>query len=142
LEEARQAREAARAFAGLTAREKDSQGTLRLLSADHSVPPIEVPASAFHLFVEVLNQMALGHAVTLVPTHRELTTQEAADLLRVSRPYFVKLLETGEIPFHRVGVRRRIKFEDLGKYMEKVKGESRDALAQLAAEAQHLKLGY
>ena len=103
---------------------------------------MEVPESAFRLFLEVLNQMAQGNAVTLVPTHHELTTQQAADLLGVSRPYFVKLLEGKAIPYHRVGSRRRVKLEHLMAYIEKVKGESREALDSLAAQAQELRMGY
>lgn len=141
LEEARQAREAARLFAGMATNTRRSQ-SLRLIPDHKAAQPVEVPESAFRLFLEILNQMAQGNAVTLVPTHHELTTQQAANLLRVSRPYFVKLLETGAIPHHRVGSRRRVKFEHLMGYMEKVKGESRAALAQLAAQAQKLGMGY
>jgi excisionase family DNA binding protein len=141
LEEARQAREAARLFAGMTANARRSQ-SLRLIPDSTASQPVEVPETAFRLFLEILNQMAQGNAVTLVPTHHELTTQQAADLLRVSRPYFVKLLETGAIPHHRVGSRRRVKFEHLMAYMESVKGESREALAELAAQAQELGMGY
>jgi excisionase family DNA binding protein len=116
--------------------------TLRIIPDSNASEPVEVPETAFRLFLEILNQMAQGNAVTLVPTHHELTTQQAADLLRVSRPYFVKLLETGAIQHHRVGSRRRVKFEHLMAYMENVKGESREALAQLAAQAQELGMGY
>jgi excisionase family DNA binding protein len=141
LEQARQARDAARLFSGMTATTRGSQ-SLRLIPDDKVSQPVEVPEPAFRLFLEVLNQMAQGNAVTLVPTHHELSTQQAADLLRVSRPYFVKLLEAGAIPHHRVGSRRRVKFEHLMGYMEKVKGESREALEKLSAEAQELGMGY
>jgi excisionase family DNA binding protein len=141
LEEARQAREAARLFASMKATSGRSQ-SLRLIPEDKASEPVEVPETAFRLFVEILNQMAQGNAMTLVPTHHELTTQQAADLLRVSRPYFVKLLETGAIQHHRVGSRRRVKFEHLMAYMEKVDAESLEALGQLAAQAQELGMGY
>jgi excisionase family DNA binding protein len=141
LEEARQAREAARLFASMAATARRSQ-SLRLIPDNKASQPVEVPEVAFRMFLEILNQMAQGNAVTLVPTHHELTTQQAANLLRVSRPYFVKLLETGAIQHHRVGSRRRVKFEHLMGYLEKVKGESREALDQLAAQAQELNMGY
>ena len=115
---------------------------MRLTPEEGPAQNVEVPESAFRLFLEILNQMGQGNAVTLVPTHHELTTQQAADLLGVSRPYFVKLLEAKVIPHHRVGSRRRVKFAHLAGYMEKVKGESREALEQLAAQAQELGMGY
>lgn len=141
LEQARLAREAARLFAGMPASTRGSH-SLCLVPDDKAAQPVEVPGPAFRLFLEILNQMAQGKSVTLVPTHHELTTQQAADLLRVSRPYFVKLLEEKAIPHHRVGSRRRVKFEHLMAYMERVKGESREALEKLAAEAQNLGMGY
>ena len=138
LEEARQAELAARSFASVP---RGGSPTLRVATTAET-PPVEIPAAAFRMFLEILNQMAKGNAVTLVPTHHELTTQQAADLLHVSRPYLVKLLEAGEIPHHKVGTRRRLKFQDLMAYMEKVRGESKEALDALAAQAQELGMGY
>jgi excisionase family DNA binding protein len=138
LEEAHKAELAARSFASVS---RAGSPTLRVATSSQD-QAVEVPETAFRMFLEILNQMARGNAVTLVPTHHELTTQEAADLLHVSRPYLVKLLEAGEIPHHKVGTRRRLKFQDLMSYMEKVRGESKDALDALAAQAQELGMGY
>lgn len=94
------------------------------------------------LLYRTLVQIAKGNAVTLVPTHAELSTQEAANLLNVSRPYFIRLLDQGRIPYHRVGTHRRIMFEDLLKYKEKSNDKSRKAREELTREAQDLDLGY
>lgn len=114
--------------------------TFKIVEKDGTEEQIELPASALHLLIELLSQMAQGNAVTLIPIHAELTTQEAADLLNVSRPYLVKLLETNEIPFRKVGRHRRVRFEDLMNYKERVDQDRRAALDELAAQAQELNL--
>src|SRR4029078_2067117 len=64
---------------------------------------ISIPTGALKLLMTILSQMAKGNAITLMPVHAELTTQEAADLLNVSRPFLVNLLEQGKIPFRKIG---------------------------------------
>jgi len=103
---------------------------------------VELPQSAVKLLFEILNQMAEGNALTLVPKHARLSTQEGADLLNVSRPFFVKLLETGEIPFQKVGNRRRVFAEDIFTYKETALKARRKILQDLVDQAQDLDMGY
>ena len=101
-----------------------------------------LPRQALALLRDLLVEMAHGNAVTIVPTHAELTTQEAANILNVSRPHLVKLLEDGAIPFSKTGTHRRIRYQDLMSYRDHRDQESRDALGELTAEAQEHDMGY
>jgi excisionase family DNA binding protein len=103
---------------------------------------IELPAGAVKLLQAILEDMASGRAVTIVPQSAELTTQQAADFLNVSRPFLVQLLEQKKLPFRLVGTHRRIRFEDVLRFKENIDAERRKVLDQLAAEAQELKMGY
>ncbi|MEJ2044577.1 MAG: helix-turn-helix domain-containing protein [Reinekea sp.] len=101
-----------------------------------------LPANALRLLKDILQQMAAGNGVSVIPQHAELTTQEAANMLNVSRPYLVKLLESGEIPFSKAGTHRRILFSDLMEYQKKTKQQTKESLDALAASAQELDMGY
>lgn len=99
---------------------------------------IEVPVAALRMLVDILANMAAGNAMSLMPIHAELTTQEAADFLNVSRPYFIGLLDRGELAHHKVGTHRRVYFRDLLAYHEAELKKSHEALNELAKLSQEL----
>lgn len=101
-----------------------------------------LPPMAARLLVDLLTEMAKGNAVTLIPVHAELTTQEAANLLNVSRPHVVQLIKSKQLPARKVGTHRRIRFADLQAYKARAEVARTEALDALAREAQELKLGY
>ena len=103
---------------------------------------VELPTSALRLLVDILAELADGNAVKVVPIHAELTTQEAADILNVSRPHLVKLLESGALPFHKAGKHRRVRFADLMAFKAERDRASSQAMEELARQAQELRLGY
>jgi excisionase family DNA binding protein len=111
-------------------------------AGDPNAVTITVPREALELIVEVLGQMANGNAVSVVPLHAELTTHRAAEILNVSRPYLIGLLDAGKIPFRMVGTHRRIRFTDLMAYKQQDDARRDEALAELTRQAQDLGLGY
>ncbi len=115
---------------------------VKIVKDDGKEQEVVLPAATFHLLVDILSQMAQGNAVTIVPIHAELTTQEAADILNVSRPFLIKLIESQEIPCRKVGRHRRIRFADLMDYKQKTDSQRTQALDELAAQAQELNMGY
>ena len=103
---------------------------------------LTLPRAAARLLVHLLTEMADGNAVTLIPVHVEMTTQEAADFLNVSRPFLVGLLEANAIPYRKVGTHRRIRFKDVKGYRDRIDAERERTLDELAAQAQELGMGY
>lgn len=135
------ARESSRLLATLKLGRRASV-SIRFLEGSEHAEPVVVPASAMRLFLNLLTEMSQGNAVTLIPTHAELTTQQAASLLNVSRPYVVKLLDEGKIPSRAVGKYRRVRFDDLMAFKQKDDDARAKVLDQLTAEAQGLGMGY
>lgn len=115
---------------------------VRLLMDEGPEKAIVLPAAAARLLADMLTELANGNAVSLVPLQAELTTQQAADLLGVSRPYLVALVEAGEIAHRRVGNRRRVPVADLLRYRAEQDLRTRDAVRELTESAQDLDLGY
>ena len=105
-------------------------------------PMISLPASAVELLQQILAELANGNAVTVAPVHSYVTTQQAADLLNVSRPYLVGLLDDRAIPFKRVGNRRRIRLDDVLAYKRRDDIHRQALLDELTAEAEDLGLEY
>ncbi len=101
----------------------------RLVGADGTA--LDLPEPVFQLLRQVVHILAQGDSVSIVPVHKELTTQQAADLLNVSRPYLITLLEKGEIEFSRTGKHRRIQFGNVMTYKRKRDAERREELAEL-----------
>lgn len=111
--------------------------TLKVLDDDKTSTEITLTPGLSRLLMELLRHVGRGDAVTLVPVSQMLTTQQAADILNVSRPFFISLLEKGEIAFDTVGRHRRIKAEDLFAYKrarDEKRGSALSALAELDAE--------
>jgi len=127
-DEKRKAAEVISALAGA----RDRDGALSLeVDVDARKVHFELPPAVGEAVLELLTHIARGEMVTLVPLESVLTTQEAADLLNVSRPFLTRLLKEGQIPFHQVGAHRRIRAEDLIAYKQRRDGEPGRVLDEL-----------
>lgn len=115
--------------------------TLHLRDDDHE-SGIELPAEAVKLLMAILEDMAAGRAVAVVSQDAELTTQQAADVLNVSRPFLIGFLDERKLPYRMVGTHRRIRLEDVLRYKQAIDTQRRKVLDELAAEAQELGMGY
>ena len=138
----KEAQNALRVLSKVAAKRRTPRTLVVKTDSEESPLSVTVPRDAFDLFLEILGQMANGNAVTIVPVHAELTTQQAADLLNVSRPFLVKLIDDGKLPARLVGTHRRIKAADLQKYREEDQARRNTTIDELAAEAQKHGLGY
>lgn len=108
-------------------------GTPALIGADGE--KVELPEAVFRLLKDIVRNMQLGRAIVLIPENQQLTTQRTADLLGVSRPHLIKLLESGELPYHKAGSHRRIYLRDLVAYKKRRDAERKEALNRIAKEA-------
>ena len=139
--EIRAATEGQRTLAAYLATQFETQH-IQIFDERNEAHNIELPTSALRLLVDILAELAAGNAVKVVPVHAELTTQEAADLLNVSRPHLIKLLESGELSYHKTGKHRRVRFADLMDYKSRRDTASEQAMMLLAEQAQALRTGY
>jgi excisionase family DNA binding protein len=115
---------------------------IQVVARDHVSDPVPLPARVWQLLLDTLAQLAQGNAVALLPVHAELTTQEAAALLKVSRPFLIRVLDTGEIPSRKVGTHRRVRYTDVLAYKQQIDARRRQVLDELTAQAQALGMGY
>ncbi len=101
-----------------------------------------LPGPVLQLLLDILSEMARGNAISLVPVHHELSTQEAATLLNVSRPHLVSLLEKGKLPFRKVGAHRRVMAKDVLEYKATIDAQRKATLDELTALSQEKGMGY
>lgn len=106
------------------------------------VEVVALPSSILPQLEAILEAHSGGHEVTLMPSHDEFTLNQAADALGVSRPFLIKLLDEGKIPFRHVGAHRRIRVDALNLYQKQEEERQLDVLARLQAQAQELDMGY
>ena len=104
--------------------------------------PIELPAGAVELLMDILETMAAGRGVTIIPENAELTTVQAAAVLNVSRPFLINLIDEGAFPCRLVGKHRRVRLEDVMVYKTRIDEDRGAALDALAADAQANDMGY
>ena len=139
VQEAALARSSGQSLARLIS--KNRPLTLKVTDSDQE-QPIELPPGAVLLLLDILEAMAAGHGITLIPENAELTTVQAADVLNVSRPFLIKLLEEKALPCRKVGAHRRIRMEDVMAYKARIDADREAILDQLVAEAQEHDMGY
>ncbi len=105
------------------------------VSVIQSGEKLDLPETVYHVLKHAVNAMQHGRAISLVPEKQDVTTQVAADFLGVSRPHLVKLLESKQLPFHKVGSPRRVYLRDVREFMKRRDAGRRVLLAQLAKDA-------
>ncbi len=137
LDEAQQ--ETARQLLGALRRPTPS-GRVALVSAGGSPTTIELPAEVYRLLLDILGHLADGDAVTVAPIHAEVTTQQAAELLNVSRPHLIKLLEHDALPYHRVGNRRKLALRDVLAYRRQLIDQHKERVDEHLRDSDELGL--
>ena len=115
---------------------------LSLRGSNGESDDLVLPGHVLQILLDVLSEMSKGNAISLIPHHQEVSTQETANLLNVSRPFLVGLLEKGEIPFRKVGAHRRVLLTDVLAYRKKTEQLRTQALDELSALSQDENMGY
>lgn len=115
---------------------------LALRGCNGETDDLVLPGHVLQILLDVLSEISKGNAISLIPHHQEVSTQEAANLLNVSRPFLVGLLENDEIPFRKVGSHRRVLLRDVLAYKEQIDTRRTQAPDELAAMSQEEDMGY
>ena len=137
-QEIEQAKETSRTLS----RYSSDQLRIRILDQQGDSDDMVLPDYAFNLLLDILTQMSKGNAVSFMPVNAELSTQQAANLLNVSRPYLVGLLDKGALPYRKIGTHRRVLAKDVIAYKEQEDKDRLKALQELTDQAQELGMGY
>lgn len=118
-----------------------SPGTAEVeIEVEETEDRIKIPLNALKLLAKILEFTSQGKPFSIVPRATEMTTQAAAEILGCSRPHFVQLLETGEIPFTKVGKHRRVKYDDVNKYRQEIKKEQKSRIIKMMRQDEELGL--
>ncbi len=115
---------------------------LKIKGSNKESDELVLPGHVVQLLLDILSEMAQGNAINVMPIHAELTTQEAANILNVSRPHFVKLVDNREIPCHKVGTHRRVLAQDVLDYKQRIDAQRHKVLDELTALSQEMEMGY
>ena len=115
---------------------------LKIKGSNKESDELVLPGHVVQLLLGILSEMAQGNAISVMPIHAELTTQEAANILNVSRPHFVKLVDNREIPCHKVGTHRRVLAQDVLDYKQRIDAQRHKVLDELTALSQEIEMGY
>ena len=139
-QEAQIARTSSEALAPLLNEKGASTAHIHFCTESEHEADITLPLSAVHLLLHALQEMAKGNAVALLPVDTELTTQQAAELLRMSRPSVIKMLDEKKLPYRKVGAHRRVRLEDVLLYLKTERARRARVMEELVAETERLGL--
>lgn len=139
-QDAQMALASSRALARLVGDGQPTHTHVRLSTGDAQPTEVDLPQPIVRLLLGALNEMAAGRAVALLPIAAELTTQQAAELLRVSRPSLIKMLDEGKLPYRKVGAHRRVRYDDALLYIKNERARRAKVIEELVAETERLGL--
>ena len=139
-QDTRIARASSEALAPLLAENAASEAHIRFCTEGQQGVEITLPHSAVRILFSALQEMAKGHSVTLLPVDTELTTNQAAELMRVSRPSLIKMLDERKLPYRKIGAHRRVRYEDVLRYLETERARRKEIMEELVAETESLGL--